>query len=85
MLFVSRRYFSRDIAALVCGLGAVVVLVLGLLFGLSTIQVVSAAPPEAMSGLIKAVLKNGSEIVVYFGLLVLLTVVLWRAVRKRKV
>ena len=28
---------------------------------------------------------NGSEIVVYFGLLVLLTVVLWRAVRKRKV
>lgn len=69
-------------SAVVFGVLAVVLVGMGLLYVLSVPAVVQAASPEMAGALKRAVLKSGTEMVVYPLTFGLVSVLLWRAVRR---
>ncbi len=58
--------------------GVLVMVVLAGLYILSGVEVWQVTPPEGMSALKRAILKNGVEMVVYTGILASAAVVSWR-------
>ncbi len=67
-------------AAVVFGLVALVLAVMGLLYALATPAIMRQAGPEAMEALTRAMIKSGTEIVVYPVIFALVSVMLWRGV-----
>ena len=69
-------------AAVVFGLLTFVLVVMGLLYALSVPAVYLQAGPDATEALTRAVIKNGTEIVVYPVVFALVSIMLWRAVAR---
>ena len=67
-------------AAVVFGVVALVLAVMGLLYALATPAIMRQAGPEAMEALTRAIIKSGTEIVVYPVFFALVSVMLWRGV-----
>jgi hypothetical protein len=63
----------------VFGVLALVLVAMGLLYALAVPAVINQAGPEAMEALKRAIIKNGTEIVVYPVVFGLVSIMLWRA------
>ncbi len=70
------------IMAGVFGLAAVSLLVMGVLYFTVAPEVMRQVPPEAVTALNRAIVKNVAEIIIYPATFVCLAVLLWRSVRK---
>ena len=77
----SRPLQVRVIAG-VFGLATICLLALGVLYFTVAPEVMRQAPPEAVTALNRAIVKNVAEIIIYPVTFASLTVVLWRSVRK---
>jgi hypothetical protein len=77
-------FWTRGVAAVFAAL-AVVLLGMGLIYGLAVPAVVREAAPETADALKRAVLKTCTEIVVYPTVFGLVSVILWRGVEGRVV
>ncbi len=67
-------------ASVIFGLLALILAAMGLLYGLATPAVIKQAGPEAMEALTRAMIKSGTEIVVYPAIFGSVSIMLWRAV-----
>ncbi len=75
--------WTRGISV-VFGLVALVVAAMGLLYALAAPAVVKQAGPDALEALTRAIIKNGTEIVVYPVTFGFVSIMLWRAVGKSR-
>lgn len=71
-------------AAVVFGLLAVVLALMGALYALSAPAVIKQAGPDALEALTRVIIKNGTEIVVYPVTFGFVSIMLWRAVGKSR-
>lgn len=76
------RPIQVRIAAVLFGLACLTLVVLGVLYFTVVPEIMRQAPPEAVTALNRAVVKNVAEIIIYPVAFGALAVVLWRSVRK---
>lgn len=76
------RPIQIRIMAIIFGFVAVGLLAMGVLYFTVAPEVMRQAPPEAVSALNRAIVKNVAEIIIYPVTFVSAAIVLWRSVRK---